>query len=132
MGGHPYQYRVPYQANLQTVLDGLRRDVFERGEYWGADARPRTIAEAVDRSGESGTRSILDIERISATPDYSCAAPLTNEELQRYFGTQTPTAGMVEGSDALWEDLDRGQARCVIVYDGGTPREIVFVGYSYD
>ena len=132
MGGRPYQYVVPYQANLQAVLERLRNDVFERGEYWGSEARPRSIAEAVRRSGESGTASILDIERISKTPRSCCAAPLTDEEIDRYFGGQPPTVKMVEECEDLWEELERGMARYVVISEGGVPKEVVFVGYSFD
>jgi hypothetical protein len=55
MGGWPYQYVVPYQEDLQAALDGLRKDVLERSEYYGSGARPRTMKEAVRRSGDSGT-----------------------------------------------------------------------------
>ena len=132
MGGDPYQYVAPYQANLQAVLDRLREDVFERGEYRGAEARPRTIEEAVRQSEESGTASILDIERITKEPDFCCAAPLTDEELARYFAGQAPTVKMVEECDDLWEELERGMARYVVIYEGGVPNEVVFVGYSFD
>ena len=110
----------------------MRVDVFLRGTYYGSDARPRSIKEAVARSGESGTRSILDIERVSATPASRRAAPFTAAELERYFRGAQPTVAMVEECDDLWEDLERGQARYVIVYDGGVPASLVFVGYSFD
>jgi hypothetical protein len=132
MGGWPYRYVVPYQDDVQAALDALRTDVFNRGDYYGAEARPRSIKQAIERSGDSGTRSILDIERIAPTPDYCRAAPLTLEESQRYFGGAAPTAEMVQDCDALWEDLERGMARYVVTYDGGAPKEIVFVGYSFD
>jgi hypothetical protein len=132
MGGWPYQYVVPYQANLQAALDGLRKDVFERGAYYGSEARPGSIKEAVRRSGESGTRSILDIERITKTPASCCAALLTNDEIARYFGGQTPTIKMVEECEDLWNDLERGMARCVLIHEGGAPKELVFIGYSFD
>src|SRR5262245_21952201 len=132
MGGWPYQYVVPYRDDVQAALDALRADVFARGAYYGADARPRTIREAVARSGESGTRSILDIDRVSRSPGSCRAAPLTPAEVERYFGRVPPTVATVEGCDALWEDLERGQARYVIAYEGGAPAHLVFVGYSFD
>jgi hypothetical protein len=132
MGGWPYQYVVPYQENLQAALDGLRKDVFERGAYYGSEARPRTIKEAVKLSGESGTRSILDIERITKAPASCCAAPLTHDEIARYFGGQTPTIKMIEECEDLWEDLERGTARCVVIQEGTGPKELVFIGYSFD
>ena len=87
---------------MQAALDALRADVFARGAYYGADARPRTIRAAVARSGESGTRSILDIDRVSRTPASCRAAPLTPAEVARYFGAVPPTVAMVEGCDALF------------------------------
>ena len=132
MGGWPYQYVVPYQEDPQAALDGLRKDVFERGEYYGSEARPRTIKEALRRSGDSGTRSILDIERITKDPALRCAAPLTNDEMARYFGGQTPTIKMVQDCEDLWQDLERGMARSVLIYEGAAPKEIVFIGYSFD
>ena len=39
---------------------------------------------------------------------------------------------MVRESDDLWEDLERGQARYVILYEGDEPKRIFFAGYSFD
>lgn len=132
MGAHPYQYIVDYQEDPGAALARLREDVFERGVYYGAERRPKTPKQALEQAGESGTRSILDIERISKRPDYCCAAPLTPDELLRYFGSATPTAAMVDQSDALWEEMERGMARYFVAYEQGIPRHIVFVGYSFD
>jgi hypothetical protein len=132
MGAHPYQYVVPYRDDVQAALDALRRGVFERGEYKGAEGRPRTPEQALELAGDSGTRSILDIERVAQKPDYCRAAPLTPEETQRYFGTGEPTVAMVEECDALWEDLERGMARYIVAYEQGEPKHLVFIGYSFD
>ena len=132
MGAHPYHYLVDYDENVRAALERLRREVFERGAYHGAQKRPRTPEQALELAWETGTRSILDITRISDRPDYCCAAPLTAAEVQRHFGTATPTAGMVEACDELWESLERGKARYTVAYEGGVPRHIVFVGYSFD
>lgn len=83
-------------------------------------------------AGETGTRSILDIERVSTRPALRCATPLTPQEVVRYFGTHSPTVTMIEQCDQLWEDLERGMARYLVTYDQGVPRHIVFVGYSFD
>ena len=132
MGGWPYQYVVPFQDDAQAALDALRANVFARGDYYGANARPRSIEEAVARSGESGTRSILDIERVSTVPALRRAAPLTAVEVERYFGGAQPSVAMVEECDDLWEDLERGQARYVVAYEAGAPTSLVFLGYSFD
>jgi len=78
------------------------------------------------------TGSILDIVRVCEEPEVFCAAPLTAEELQRCFGTERPTVEMVEDSDAFWDDMDRGKARYVIIYEGDVPKKIFFGGYSFD
>jgi len=131
MGAEPYYYVVEYDPDVQAALDRLRDDVFQRAAYHGSARRPKSAKEALELAGGDGTRSILDVSRITE-PDYCCAAPLTPEELERYFGTDQPTADTVEGCDELWEDLERGMARYVIAHENGRPRRIVFVGYSFD
>ena len=132
MGGHPYMYAVPFQDDVEAALQALRKDVFERGAYFLAERRPRSIKEAVDQTDETGTRSILDIERIAATPRSRHAAPFTPEELARYFGPGQPTARMVEESDDLWEELERGEARYLVTDEPDGTKQLVFVGYSFD
>jgi hypothetical protein len=132
MGAEPYEYTVPYEPDIQAALDKLRRRVFESKEFNGAEFDPPTPEAALELTEADGTRSILDISRISDQPDFCCAAPLSLEDLQRYFGTQKPTEVMVRESDDLWEDLERGMARYVIIYEGDEPEGIVFVGYSFD
>ena len=131
MGGHPYQYVVDYDDDLQAALDRLRSDVFQKGQYYGAERKPKSPEEALELAGETGTRSILDILKVQEDPDYCCASPLTPDELQRHFGTERPSATMVEASDGFWEELERGKARCVIVYEGDA-RRVFFAGYSFD
>ena len=131
MGGHPYDYVVDYDENLQAALDRIRADVFERGQYYGADRRPKSPEAAVKASGETGTRSILDITRVQAKPDFCRAAALTREEMLRYFGTETPTLELVRDTEAFWMDLERGMARCVVVVEGGM-KKLLFAGYSFD
>jgi len=131
MGGHPYQYVVEYDDDLQAALDRLRQDVFARGEYHGAERRAKTPEQALELAEETGTRSILDILKVQEEPDYCCVAPLAPDELARYFGTERPSPAAVEACDEFWEDLERGKARCVVVYDGDE-RKLFFAGYSFD
>jgi hypothetical protein len=116
----------------QRALDAHRRDVFATGQFRYAEEGPTSIEEALEIADADGTASILDIERISDEPDFCAAAPLSSEELQRYFGSDRPTRGDIQASDQLWEDLERGQARFAVVYDAGQPAEIFFAGYSFD
>ena len=104
MGASEWKYLVPYQPNLNRALQELRQQEFERGVYFRATAfydplladqpeeiqakileeiawsqsrpQPRTIAEVLEQSGEEGTHSILDIERVSVEPDFGTVSPL--------------------------------------------------------
>lgn len=132
MGAEPYQYLVDYEDNLQGALDTLRAHVFASGEYNGAEFNPSTPEEAMEMADADGTGSILDIQRITSQPDFCCAAPFSSNELQAYFGTETPTRQDVLKNDMFWDDLERGQARYVVVYDDGKPTQLFFAGYSFD
>jgi hypothetical protein len=132
MGAEPYEYTVPYEPDIQAALDKLRQRVFESKEFNGAEFDPPTPEAAFELAGADGTRSILDISRISDQPDFCCAAPFSPEELERYFGTQKPTEVMVRDHGDFWEDLERGMARYVIVFEDEEPKRIYFAGYSFD
>lgn len=132
MGAEPYQYVVDYEPDIQAVLEKLRAQVFESGEFNGAEMNPATPEEAVEMTECDGTRSILDITTISETPDFCCAAPYTEDELVGYFGTARPTLETAQQIDDLWNDLERGQARYIVIYDGDKPTKILFMGYSFD
>ena len=153
MGGEPYYYFVKYKTDIDTALQELRDREFKAGRYNPVipnlfllfPIRPDSpapgpkhdsIQEALESTGADGTRSILDIDHISDEPDYSAAAPLPPEELERLFGTQQPTAEMirrgVEETGELFEILERGQCAYIIAYKDGRPDELFFAGYSFD
>ena len=92
----------------------------------------KNIRQAIKLSDATGTRSILDMERISATPESSAVSPLPPVDLQALFGTKHPTREMVEGCEELFERIDRGQGIYVITYKEGKPEGIYFAGYSFD
>jgi len=132
LGAEPYEYTVPYEPDIQAALDKLRRRVFESKKFNGAELDPPTPEAAFELADADGTRSILDISRISDRPDFCCAAPFSPEELERYFGTQKPTEAIVRKSHDFWEDLERGMARYVILCEDDEPSGIYFAGYSFD
>lgn len=132
MGAEPYEYIVPYVEDVQAALEALRQQVFNSGEFYPAELNPSTPQEAMEMAAENGTRSILDILSISETPDFCCAAPYSSEELLDFFGTEKPTKETLRKCDAYWDDLDRGMARYVVLYEGDEPRYLYFVGYSFD
>ncbi len=79
-----------------------------------------------------GTASILDILRVADEPDFCCAAPFSPDDLRQYFGTDKPTRADVQKADEYWDDLERGQARYVVLYENKQPAELYFAGYSFD
>jgi hypothetical protein len=147
MGAHPYYYFVEYQADVDAALQDLRQREFEAGRYNPAQPFPRfpihadspgpgpmheSIYEAIEDAAEDGTRSILDIESVSDWPDYGVASPLSEEDLERYFGTTQPTKEMVSRKMNFLASIDRGQCVYVTVFKSGQPSELFFGGYSFD
>ncbi len=132
MGAEWYDYTVPYEDDVQAALDKLRNNVFESGEFHGAEYGPASMMEAMEMGAEDGTRSILDIMQVADEPEFFCAAPLSSNELEEHFGTRKPTREDVDNSDSFGEDIERGQCRYVVLYDGDVPTQIYFAGYSFD
>ncbi len=132
MGAEPYDYFVAYEEDVQAALEKLRAEVFASGEYRGAEYGPASPEEALEMMDADGTGSILDIEQITSTPDFCCAAPFTSDELEEYFGTERPTREDLDIGDMFWDELERGQARYMTVYENDSPKELYFVGYSFD
>ncbi|AKF11378.1 hypothetical protein DB32_008527 [Sandaracinus amylolyticus] len=145
MGGNPYWYVVDYEEPLQSALDKLREREFEAGRYnpvmpFPMEDRNATpgkkhdsIKAALKASDADGTRSILDIVRISDEPDFCEAAPFDLEELRSILGTTRPTAEQVVASiSRLLEPVVRGMALYVIAFEGERPAKVLFLGYSFD
>jgi hypothetical protein len=150
MGAKFWSYFVPYQEDVRAALMALREQEFRAGRFYqppevqpgflgrilgrppSKPKPPASIREAIKISGATGTRSILDMERISETPDYSAVSPVPRDELRRLLGTDQPTREMVEQSEALVETIDRGQGICVVTYQYGKSDAIYFAGYSFD
>ena len=147
MGGHPYWYFVPYQDDIQLALDALRQREFQVGRYNpatpfphfppdlnapSAGAQHHSIEDAFEDADADGTRSILDLMKISDNPGYGVAAALPPDVLKRYLETERPDRATVQDSEELFEDIERGQGVYVVVYDNDQPSEIFFAGYSYD
>ena len=150
MGGHFWSYSVPWQPDIQSALEALREREFRAGRFWqpslvepGFFGRllgrppskpkpPATIQEALKAAHATGTRSILDMERISQTPALGAISPLLPEDLQRFFGTTQPAREIIERSDEFIDSLERGQGVCIILHQNGKPHEIYFAGYSFD
>jgi hypothetical protein len=128
-------------------LQALRRREFQAGRYnpvtpflefpveAGAPepgAQHASMDEAIKDADADGTRSILDMERISDDPDYGAVTPLSDDDLVDLFGTSKPTREMIESKEELFDALERGQGVYIVAYRDDKPSEIFFAGYSFD
>jgi hypothetical protein len=146
MGAHPWYYFVPYEKDIGKALETLRELEFRAGRYNPAQpfpvfpADPRhspgnrhaSIEAARAASGADGTRSILDMIRIGARPDFGAVAPLDAAELMDLFGTVKPSRADVEANEELFEQMERGQGLYIVIYEKDEPSQVYFAGYSYD
>jgi hypothetical protein len=147
MGAEPYFYFVEYQEDLDQALQGLRRREFLAGRYSPAmevlrfpvdpkapspGAQHDSIEEAFEDADADGTRSILDLDRISEEPDFGAVTPLSDEVLREIYGTDRPTRKMIEKNMGFFDELDRGHGTAIVVWRDDQPDEIFFAGYSYD
>jgi len=152
MGAEFWSYFVPYQEDIRAALEALREREFRAGRFhqpsevqpglFGrilrrAPSKPRppsSISEAIKiaDTNATGTRSILDMERVSDTPASGSVWPVPHEELRRLFGTAQPTRESVEQSEELIDRIERGQGICIVTYRHGKAEGIYFAGYSYD
>ena len=132
MGAEPWHHVAPYQPDIAAALEQLRRAVFAAGAFRGSEEAPASIEEALENMDADGTASILDIDHVADRPEPTGVTVLTPAQAVRYFGTERPTRADVERADELWEDIGRGEAVCVVLYNGGRPSALYFAGYSFD
>jgi hypothetical protein len=150
MGGHFWSYSVPYQDDICAALEALREQEFRAGRFWqpaevqpgffgrllgrgsSKPRRPASIREALKISDTTGTRSILDMDRVTDTPELGAVSPLRPQTLRELFGTEQPTLDAIEKSDEFIDRLERGQGVYITLYQQGKPEQIYFAGYSYD
>jgi hypothetical protein len=115
------------------------RAMQQLADMFAAEARSTSNSSAepidalLDRAAESGTHSILDIERTARRRGFAFATPLSRTATRKAFGTERPTHTQVEDrwSD-LAETLNPWQAHYVVVYVDGRPEEYAFIGCSGD
>jgi hypothetical protein len=147
VGAEPYFYFVKYQPNIDAALQGLRQREFRAGRYnpvmpflqfpvgphsASPGAQHDSIEEAFEDADADGTRSILDLERISDEPDFGAVTPLDEGVVEQLYGTAQPTHEMIEGNMEFFEDIERGHGIYIVAYKDAAPDEILFAGYSYD
>jgi hypothetical protein len=98
--------------------------------------KPRTIEELLERQGESGTHSILDIVRVCHAPEFGAVHPMPASKAIEIFGTEKPSRAQIESKHeecALEEYVrERWQGIYIVAYRNGLPDEIFFAGCSGD
>ena len=132
MGGEPWFHVAPYQSDIPAALEALCQRVFAEGEYRGSEEKPTTIHQALEHMDADGTASILDIDHVAASPEPTGVTVITPAEPTLYFGTDRPTRADVVKADQFWDDIGRGEAVCVVLYNGDRPSELYFAGISFD
>src|SRR5262249_47489361 len=120
-------------------LSELREQEFAARRFYHSERPSASIAEAQENAGETGTRSILDIEFVSESPQFQGVYPVPPHNLRQVFGTEQPTREMIErayaGSEEFEDyfmELDRVQALYILAYHEGQPLEVFFAGWSAD
>ncbi len=160
MGASSWGYFVSFQPDVNNALQELRQKVFKEGGYfkpgeWQRQLyehgivnqqelelalkelakipEPKTLDELIEQRDYEGTHSIIDMAGISSHPELGKCVPLTAQQIQDLFGTDTPTRIMVEDKAQQILDLQNNwMGTYVIVYKDNLPYEIYFAGYSGD
>lgn len=125
-----------FRATLPGGGDDCDVGTIQLEEWRKARMRPMVVDPdtLLASQPDSGTHSIIDMAAgVSASPDYFTVSPLTNEQLLRIFDTLTPTADQVVASvDRILEERRSWHGVYVVSYDGSTPSELHFLGFSGD
>jgi hypothetical protein len=137
MGASAWSYWVPYRDDVDAALQALRRDVFERGEYYRATPQaPQSLEQLLERGGESGTHSIIDVASVAPAVTLGAVAPLPADEVAGLFGSERPTRADIETNFAgvmdVVEQRGRWTGSYLVAYRNGEPDELHFFGMSGD
>jgi len=159
MGASGWAYVTRYRGDAAAALRELQERVFRDGDYqwWDEfgefEPRPDSVEGiwAADGRWTSGTHSILDIERVADTTDppgwefggdLGTVWPLAADRVEWMFGTARPSRAQFEAlamdyahplHAALMDEVGpRWTGLYVLLYEGETPTEIGFWGFSGD
>lgn len=159
MGASHWSCFTAYQPTPEEAFEHARRDVFARREFYASPgSEVSSIDELLELQAEDGTHSILDMCRVRdeagpgrPTPEQAAeellaaimGAPtatgtiyrMSDDELQKCFGTLRPTRAVVESSGSAVHRLcRRGTGRFTVVFDdvGASPIWVYFAGVSGD
>ena len=142
MGASDWHYTVAYQEDIIDAFEELRQHTFEQGAYYkpwdddddeyGLAEEPESIEDLLELNETEGTHSILDMHRVALAPiargdegKFGVVYPLAAGDLVELFGTDKPTAAMVE-------TLERQNPGRLVGYVPGRWRGIYFTLYKDD
>jgi hypothetical protein len=148
---------VPFQQDIGTALDELRRQVFAVGKYlkpshYGSVfnlPEPSSVDDLFQQEqywefmGTSGTHSIIDVPRVvpadfdgDEEEEFGTIRLLSEDECTELFGSGRPDHAAYDLVDGMrrheYVTGGRWTGRAVILWSGGAPNEIAFWGYSGD
>jgi len=97
---------------------------------------PQTIDDVLVFNETNRTHTILDIEKVSSSPQVGTFSPFEGKAQLTLFGTERPIIAQIEAVldvERLWNIFPRrGYGRYCVVYQNNTPHEIFFAGVSGD
>ncbi len=143
MGASGWDYVVAYQDDVAAAMRELQARVFDEGDYyWPGEqsARPATLEQLWEDEAvqESGTHSILDVDRVVAADEaegFGTVRVLDPDEFLAGSGIPYLTRAVFEqaqaGDPLLPEERWSGLA-VVLCSETGSPVEIAFWGMSGD
>jgi hypothetical protein len=148
MGASGWSYFVPFDRDHGRALRRLQKKVFASGKFYRRprSPKPKTLAELRKLSGEDGTHSILDMNRVIPPPKrpgeiqssfdeqrFGSVSELHATDLTEFFGTTKPTRAQVEDRlDEITSWRNRNVGSLVVIYKDGKPDELLFTGFSGD
>jgi hypothetical protein len=139
---------VPYDDDMQGVLDALRKREFLAGRYnpvmplldFAEPAFSRqyraaqhdSIEDAIMDADEAGTRSILDIHTIATRADFGVASPMPRAGLLELYGTDCPTEEAVRANKDFLQWAAPAQCIYLVTHDHDGKRiNVLFAGRSF-
>jgi hypothetical protein len=121
-------FRDAFGADAGDPDDGFAREEWRAAQIDVVDADTLLASQPF-----SGTHSVIDMTGVAPRPEDGMVAPLSDDDLDRWFGTRRPDPASVER--ALREGLsgfERWHGAYVVAYAGARPDTIYFFGWSGD
>jgi hypothetical protein len=166
MGASGWEYVALYEGGVEQSLRALQQKVFDEEfahgrnpDYFGVPVQTYGSLEELwadeEFMGECGTHTVIDVYRLIAADaklgrheHYNTIGPLTDERLEHYFGTTTPSLAQYQAAmdrdhqlvythprteRILTDEAElRWTGRYVVVYTDGQPTHLGVFGRSGD